>query len=75
MQKMQKTKTSMKEGVDKLKRAWNENPMTVITVGASAVYATAKLIDAVSAAQGRRAYSKQVNASIKRQDQKQKKAS
>lgn len=67
MQKMQKTQRSMKEGVDKLKRAWNENPMRVITVGATAVYATAKLIDAVSAAQGRHAYSKQVNHSIKKQ--------
>ena len=74
MPNVKKTKTSMKEGVDKLKRAWNENPMAVITVGATAVYAVSKFIDAVSAAQGRRAYSKQVNASIKRQEQKRKAA-
>jgi hypothetical protein len=44
-----------------LKRAWNENPLTVIGVGATTALAAAKLIDAVSAAQGRRAYAKQVN--------------
>ena len=49
----------------KLKQAWNENPLLVISVGASVVYATAKIIDATSAAQGRRAYAKQVNYRVK----------
>lgn len=48
-----------------LKRAWDENPLAVITVGALAVTAAAKLIDATSAAQGRRAYAKQVNLRVK----------
>ena len=46
---------------DKLKKAWDENPLAVIAIGALAVGATAKLIDSLSAAQGRRAYAKQVD--------------
>lgn len=46
---------------DKLKQAWNDNPLAVIAIGALAVTAAAKLIDAGSAAQGRRAYAKQVD--------------
>lgn len=48
----------------KLKKAWDENPVAVIAVGALAVTATAKLIDAMSAAQGRRAYARQVDYKI-----------
>jgi hypothetical protein len=51
----------MKDGIEKLKAKFNEDPMTVIMVGALAVTATAKFIDAMSAAQGRRAYAKQVD--------------
>lgn len=46
---------------DKLKRQWNENPLACIAIGAMAVSAAAKLLDAVSAAQGRKAYAKQVD--------------
>ena len=46
---------------DKLKKAWDENPLLVVAIGAVAVTATAKLIDSLSAAQGRRAYAKQVD--------------
>jgi hypothetical protein len=45
---------------DKLKRKFEEDPLTVIVVGALAITAVAKLIDATSAAQGRRAYAQQV---------------
>jgi len=45
----------------KLKKKFDENPLEVIAVGAAATVAVAKLIDALSAAQGRRAYAKQVN--------------
>lgn len=55
---------------NQLKREWNENPVTVIGVAAGAVMATAKLIDAVSAAQGRRAYAKQVNYRVKKNSKK-----
>lgn len=50
----------------KLKQQWNENPIGVIVVGAMAATAASKLIDSVSAAQGRRAYAKQVNHSVKK---------
>mgnify|MGYP003544071650 CR=1 FL=1 len=50
---------------DRLTRAWNENPVAVIGVGALAVNAAAKLIDAVSAAQGRSAYAKQINHKVR----------
>lgn len=51
----------MNKGIEKLKRKFEEDPITVIIVGSLAVTATAKLIDALSAAQGRRAYAQQVN--------------
>lgn len=49
------------EVIDKLKQAWNDNPLAVIGVGAAAITAIAKLIDTASSAQSRRAYAKQVN--------------
>jgi len=49
---------------DKLKQAWDENPLAVVAIGALAVTAVAKLLDATSAAQGRRAYAKQVDYRI-----------
>jgi hypothetical protein len=48
----------------KLKRAWNEHPLECIGIGVLAVTAAAKLIDATSAAQGRRAYAKQINYKV-----------
>lgn len=50
---------------DRLIRQFNENPVQVIAVGALAATAAAKLLDAMSAAQGRRAYAKQVNYRVK----------
>ena len=46
---------------DKLKKQWDENPLGVIAVAAIAATAAARLIDAMSAAQGRRAYARQVD--------------
>ena len=46
---------------DKLKQTFNDNPLATIVVIGFAATAAAKLIDATSAAQGRRAYAKQVN--------------
>lgn len=51
--------------LDKLKQQFNENPLAAIGVGAMAVTSAAKLLDAVSAAKGRRAYAKQVNYRVK----------
>ncbi len=48
----------------KLKKHFDENPLMVIGIGVLAVTATAKLIDAMSVAQGRRAYARQINYKI-----------
>lgn len=50
---------------DKLKAQWNENPLQVAIVGTFVATAAAKVIDALSAAQGRRAYAKQVDYKVK----------
>lgn len=55
----------MKKGWTNLKKKFEDHPVEVIAVMSVAVVAAAKLIDAVSAAQGRRAYSKQVNYRVK----------
>jgi len=51
--------------IDRLKAVWNDNPLGIITAGALALTAFAKIIDATSAAKGRRAYAKQVNYRVK----------
>lgn len=53
-----------------IKRAWNENPIALIAAGALAATSVAKVVDATSAAQGRRAYAKQVKLSEKRQNRR-----
>lgn len=55
----------MNKGIEKLKRKFEEDPVTVIVVATLAITATAKLIDAMSAAQGRRAYAQQVSYRVK----------
>lgn len=50
---------------EKLKKQIEENPMLAIGIGAATVTAVAKLIDAVTAAQGRHAYAKQINYKVK----------
>ena len=57
----------LRNGLNKLLRKWEEEPVQMIVVTGFAVTATAKLIDSVSAAQGRRAYARQVNHKIKTQ--------
>lgn len=54
----------------KLKQAWDENPVAVLTAAALVLTASAKVVDSVSAAQGRHAYAKQVNNSIKKTKKK-----
>lgn len=51
---------------DKLKAEFEANPLQTIAICALAVTAAAKLLDAVSAAQGRRAYAKQVDYRVNR---------
>jgi len=57
----------IKQGLDRLKQKFNEDPLTVILVGSLALGAAAKVIDSASAAQGRRAYAKQVDYRINSQ--------
>lgn len=59
----------MKNGMDQLKKKFEEDPLQVLAVGTAGLFALAKIIDAVTSAQGRRAYSKQINHKIK-QDRK-----
>lgn len=53
------------EIIDRLKKEWDQNPLAVLTVGAFTATAAAKLIDVLSAAQGRHAYKKQVDYRVK----------
>lgn len=55
----------MNEGIRKLKQKFNENPVEFLIVASLTAAAAAKLIDAVSAAQGRRAYA--TNAKLRAQ--------
>jgi hypothetical protein len=48
----------MTEGLNKLKRAWNDNPLAVIAVGALTMRSAARLLDALSGIQSKRAYAK-----------------
>jgi len=45
----------------KLRQAWDENPLAVITVGAVAVTAAAKLLDSATAAKNAKAWKKEVD--------------
>lgn len=56
----------MHNGIEKLKQKFNEDPITFLVVASFAVTAAAKLIDSLSAAQGRRAYAKQINYKVNR---------
>jgi hypothetical protein len=51
----------MKKAADRIKQAWEENPLAVIVVASGAVLATAKLIDSVTAAQNAKSWKKEVN--------------
>lgn len=55
----------MIKGLQKLKDKFEEDPITVLVVGSFAAVAAAKLIDAMSGAQSRRAYSRQVEYRVK----------
>ena len=45
---------------DKLRDAWNDNPLLVIGVATGACMAVAKLIEAVGGVQSRRAYARRM---------------
>jgi hypothetical protein len=48
-----------------IKQQWHENPLYVVTAVGVAAASVATLLNAVSAAQGRHAYAKQVNYRVK----------
>lgn len=62
---MERKDSIMNQGIEKLKAKFNEDPLTTIAVCGLAVTGAAKLIDALSVAQGRRAYARQINNKIK----------
>lgn len=51
---------------DRIKREWNDDPLKVVIIGTVVVGTATKLIDVMSAAQGRRAYAKQVDYRVNR---------
>lgn len=51
---------------DKLKQYWQEKPLEVLVVASTVATAIAKVVDASSAAKGRRAYAKQVDYRVKK---------
>jgi hypothetical protein len=51
---------SFQKGINRLKQEWERQPLTVLFIAGVAATGLAKLLDASSAAQGRRAYAKQV---------------
>lgn len=50
---------------DKIKKEFENDPLKVIMITALATTALAKLIDATSAAKGRRAYARQIDYKIR----------
>jgi hypothetical protein len=56
----------VKIDVDSIIKLFNENPIAALAVGAAFLTGLGKFIDSVSAAQGRKAYAKQVNHRIKK---------
>jgi hypothetical protein len=50
---------------EKIKQAWDDNPLMVISIVGLVALSAAKLIDAVSSAQSRHAYSKQIDYRVK----------
>lgn len=52
--------------LNKLKAQAEENPLLTIAVLTAAATAVAKVVDSASAAQGRRAYAKQVDNSVRK---------
>jgi hypothetical protein len=63
---MESIHTSSSNAMDKLKQAWNENPIAVIGVASVALAAAGKFIDAVGSYQSKAAYSRQEKARNKR---------
>lgn len=55
----------MNKAIERLKRAWDENPLACIAVGALAVTATAKLIEASNERARHRTWDREVDRRIR----------
>jgi hypothetical protein len=64
----EKGNVMFQRGIDKIKQKWAEDPMLTIVIASLAVTAVAKVIDSASAAQGRRAYAKQVDYRVNKKN-------
>jgi hypothetical protein len=51
----------MEKVIDKIKQAWDENPLAVIAVGALAVTAAARIINATTEARNSHTWKKEVD--------------
>lgn len=54
------------KAIDKIKQAWNENPIGVAIVAAGLLTAAAKFVDAVGGYQSKRAYAKDADRRSRR---------
>jgi hypothetical protein len=58
---MGRKEPNMNRAFDRIKRAWEENPLVVIAVGAMAVTAVSKLMDANTARHNSHVWQMEVN--------------
>jgi Ni,Fe-hydrogenase III small subunit len=56
---------TMENWKTRIKKAWDENPMQVVAIGAVAATAVAKVADSMSSVRSRRAYVRQVNYRVR----------
>ena len=54
----------MNKGFDKIKQAWDDNPIGVLIVGAFVATAASKVLDARSSARNSRAWQREVDRRI-----------
>lgn len=54
----------MNRGIEKLKQAWNENPVQVLFVGAMVATAASKLLNSYTAHQNAQAWQREVDRRI-----------
>jgi hypothetical protein len=59
--------TNLENGLAKLKQAWDENPVAVLTVASLFFTATAKFVDALAGFQSKRAFAQESKMRAKRQ--------
>lgn len=58
----------MNEGIKKLQKEWNEEPVKMLIVGSLVVTAGAKLLKAYGDAKGRRTWDREVSRRMRKQN-------